>query len=57
MGICELTQRMCIFCGRDFTGQICMEGDQIRQTKKLKACPQLPFRNLRTDEAASKMPA
>jgi hypothetical protein len=57
MGICELTQRMCIFCARNFTGQICMEGDQIRQMKRLKACPQLPLRLLRTDEAASKMPA
>lgn len=57
MGICELTQRMCRFCGRDFTGQICMEGDQIRKIKNLKACPQMPFRILRTDEAASEMPA
>jgi hypothetical protein len=56
MGICELTQGMCIFCGRDFTGQICMEGDLIRKIKDLGACPQQPFRLLRTVGEASKQP-
>jgi hypothetical protein len=56
MGICPLTQRMCLFCDHNFQDVVCMEGDQIRKIKDLGACPQQPFRLLRTVGEASKQP-
>jgi len=43
VGICPLTERMCIKLGRHPDGLVCYECDPIQKIKDLKACPQLPF--------------
>lgn len=39
MGICPLTQRMCVKLGRHTTEFVCYEGEQIRRIKDLRLCP------------------
>ena len=56
MGICPLTQRMCLYCSISCGSVICMDSDQIRKIKDLLVCPQTIMVLPKTDGKAVKQP-
>lgn len=57
MGICPLTQRMCIKLGRHCNCLVCYEGNEIRKIKDLRVCPMTWIIEPATAETTSKQPS
>lgn len=57
MGICPLTNGMCLFCSHGMANTVCMQGDQIRNIKDLRMCPQTVVILPKTDERTANQPS
>ena len=57
MGICPLTNRMCIKLGRHQEGLVCYEGAEVIRIKDLRVCPMTWCIETPKPPEHSKMPA